>query len=298
MMDSSATRSVTISAEQVERYDEDGVVCLRGVIGTRWLDLLAQGVEKDLTAPGPLHTVQQASGEPGFFLTDFCMSQRLLEFREFVLNSPAAEIAALITGSSRINFFYDAIWVKEQGTPKRTRWHQDQPYYPVDGHQFCGIWLPLDPLPETASLELVRGSHRWGRWFEPELTRDGNDLYPTQANPFERMPDIEADRSAYEIVSFAMTPGDCLVFHALTVHGSPGNASTEHRRRAVSTFWMGDDASFAERPGPVRPLFEGHGLEVGDAMDCDYFPRVWPAGQSKHPLELGRFADPGFTISI
>ena len=74
-------------------------------------------------------------------------------------------------GATRVSFFYDAIWVKGTVTPKRTRWHQDQPYYPVDGSQFCAIWVPLDPVDEESSLELVRGSHRWGRWFEPELTR-------------------------------------------------------------------------------------------------------------------------------
>jgi hypothetical protein len=145
--------------------------------------------------------------------------------------------------------------------------------------------------------EGVEGSHRWQRWFQPELTRSGGDLYAT-GSPYERMPDIEAEREAYDIVAFDMQPGDCIVFHGLTVHGAPGNVSLDRRRRALSVIWLGDDTVFAARPGPVRPLFEGHGLTPGDPMDCDHFPRVWPRREGQHPSRSARFTDPGFRVSI
>ena len=215
-----------ITGRDIETYESDGAVSLRGLFDQEWLDLLAAGIDRDIAAPGPLHTMQQDPDDPGFFLTDFCMSQRIPEFREFIFRSPAAEIAARIMRSRRINFFYDAIWVKERATPKRTRWHQDQPYYCVDGGQFCVVWLCLDPLAKDACLELLRGSHRWGRWFQPELTRHGQDLYPGN-DAFERLPDIESKRHDYDIMAWDMEPGDCIVFHALTVHGAPGNPSHE-----------------------------------------------------------------------
>ena len=286
--------AIDIPVSLVDVYRRDGAVCVRGAFDDACIDLLRGGVDRDIAAPGPLHTVQQGAEEPGYFLTDFCMAQRLPEFRSFIFESPAAAIAARLMGASRVSFFYDAMWVKDRATPKRTRWHQDQPYYPVDGSQFCAIWVPLDPVDADSGLELVRGSHRWGRWFAPELTRRGQDLYGAAGGPFERMPDIEADRSDYEIVSWSMQPGDCIVFHALTVHDAPGNRSHEHRRRAVSTFWMGDAAVFAERPGKVRPLFEGHRLRPGDPMECPWFPRVWPDPDANP----ARFSDRAFRISI
>ncbi|MDH3691299.1 MAG: phytanoyl-CoA dioxygenase family protein [Gammaproteobacteria bacterium] len=287
-----------ISEQAIESYQRDGAVCVRGLFDSKWLDMLATGVAKDIEHPGPLHTIQQGPDDPGFFLTDFCLSQGLQEFRAFITNSPAAEIAAQMMGASRINFFYDAIWIKGKYTPKRTRWHQDQPYYPVDGNQFCAIWLPLDPVTKETCLELVRGSHRWNRWFAPELTKHGKDLYHTENSSFDRVPDIEASRSQFDIVSWDMQPGDCIVFHALTLHGAPGNSSHQRWRRAISTFWMGDDAVFAERPGDVRPLFEGHGLKAGDPMDCDYFPRIWPRTSGHDSSQALRFTDPEFRISV
>ena len=284
-----------VTDRDVETYETDGVVCLRGAFGREWIDLLAAGVEKDIANPGPLHTIQQAANDPGFFLTDFCMAQRLAEFRRFALESPAGAIAHRLMRSRHVNFFYDGLWVKERGTPKRTRWHQDQPYYSVDGRHMCILWLPLDPVPREVCLELVRGSHDWGRWFQPELTRSGRDLYP-ESTAFERMPDIEAERSRYDILSFEMAPGDVLAFHGMVVHGAPGNPGATNRRRALSTIWLGDDTVHATRPGPVRPLFEGHGLKPGDAMDSPYFPRVWPRRADGH--SDARFTDPAFRISI
>lgn len=287
-----------VTERDVEVYERDGVVCIRRAFSKEWLDLLAAGIEKDIAAPGPLHTVQQGEGDAGFFLTDFCMSQRLPEFRRFVCDSPAGEIAGALMRSKRVNFFYDAIWVKDVGTPKRTRWHQDQPYYSVDGRHMCIFWLPLDPVSKDVSLELIRGSHTWGRWFQPELTRSGKDLYPANT-AFERMPDIQAERSKYDIVAFDMEPGDIIAFQGMVVHGAPGNPRQQHRRRALSTIWLGDDAVYAERPGPVRPNFQGHGLKPGDAMDCPYFPRVWPSTSGASVARGPRFADnTPFRISI
>ncbi len=283
-----------VGPRDIESYERNGVVCLRGVFGREWLELVASGIEKDIADPGPLHTVQQTANDPGFFLTDFCMSQRLEEFRRFALESPAGEIAARLMRSARVNFFYDGIWVKDRGTPKRTRWHQDQPYYSVNGQHMCILWLPLDPVPKDVSLELIAGSQRWGRWFQPELTRSGQDLYPENA-AFERMPDIQAERERYDIASFEMAPGDVIAFQGMVVHGAPGNPGMAHRRRALSTIWLGDDAVFAERPGPVRPRFDGHGLKPGDAMDSPYFPRVWPKRVAEAARDL-RFHDPNFRI--
>jgi ectoine hydroxylase-related dioxygenase (phytanoyl-CoA dioxygenase family) len=242
--------------------------------------------------------VQTLEGEPGFFLSDICMAQSVPEIRDFVLNGPAASIAARLLRSRRINFWADTLWVKDGGTAKRTRWHQDQPFFWVDGRQMCVIWWPLDPVARADSLELVRGSHRWGKWFAPELSRKGHDLYRDGEGAFERMPDIGAHPDRYEIRSWALTPGDCIVFHGSTVHGAPGNSGAQ-RRRAISTIWMGDDARYAERPSPGRPHFHGHDLTVGDPMDSGYFPRVVPRreGVRLDGADFPRFSDPRLRIT-
>ena len=86
---------------------------------------------------------------------------------------PALEESARVMGASKVNFFYDQLLVKEPGTRERTPWHHDQPYYPIDGEQIVSLWLPLDPVDRATCVEYVKGSHRWGRWFQPKYFRQG-----------------------------------------------------------------------------------------------------------------------------
>ena len=49
-----------------------------------------------------------------------------------------------------------------------TPWHQDQPYYCVDGSDTVTLWISLDLVPRDRTLEFVGGSHKWGKYFRPE----------------------------------------------------------------------------------------------------------------------------------
>ena len=268
-----------ITPQHVSDFDRDGVVCLRGMFDAAWVEHVESGIEKELATPGPRLLEQQPDDAPGRFVTDYCPAQYIGEFQDFVLASPAAEVAARLMGSETGNYLMDLLWIKEPGTEKRTSWHHDQPYFCVDGRQLCSIWFPVDPVPQDVSLRFIRGSHNWGRWFRPQLTRHGQNLYHDDRDTdlsYESIPDFDASIGDYQLLSWATEPGDCIVFHGLTVHSSPGNPQVDCRRRVISTVWFGDDATFGRRPSPPRPRFEGHGLEPGDRMVCACFPRVWP----------------------
>jgi len=279
MLNESPLREITDG--EVEDYRRDGAVCLRGLFDTDWLDLLAQAVDK--AEPGPMVRRNTPAGAPGEFFVDFQLWQRWPEARRFVFDSPAAEIAATLLGSRTIAFYHDHLLVKEPGTRERTPWHHDQPYYPVDGAMVGSIWLPLDPVPREACVEYVAGSHRWGRWFAPQYFNAGNTALAVQDARFEPIPDFDAERDRHRMLSWALAPGDCIFFHALTVHGAPGNLSEARRRRAYATRWLGDDARYGQRGGQISPPIEGHGLTPGDAMSCAMFPTVWPRTKGTPP---------------
>ena len=77
-----------------------------------------------------------------------------------------------------------------------------------------------------------------------------------------------------QLLSWSCQPGDCVVFHGLTLHGARGNSSTSLQRRVLSTRWLGDDTVLARRPWTVSPPILG-GLNYGDRMMSDTFPLVW-----------------------
>jgi ectoine hydroxylase-related dioxygenase (phytanoyl-CoA dioxygenase family) len=135
--------------------------------------------------------------------------------------------------------------------------------------------VPLDPVPAEICVEFVAGSHRWGKWYKPRRFVDNID-HPTSKEG-EAIPDFDSRRDDFKFLSWDLEPGDCIVFHALTVHGAPGNTSLTTNRRAVSTRWTGDDARFARREGYMSPPFEEVTLAPGDVMDCETFPVVLPS---------------------
>ena len=157
---------VPVQAE-IEAYHSDGAVCLRGVIDAGWIERLREGVAADMAAPGPHVEIYTGESDPGLFFNDFDLWRHLPVLEEFAFEGPCAAIAAALSGASTITFMYDQVFVKEPGTAGLTRWHQDQPYMAVAGSQLCSNWIPLDPITPETTLEFVRGSHRWGRWFAP-----------------------------------------------------------------------------------------------------------------------------------
>jgi ectoine hydroxylase-related dioxygenase (phytanoyl-CoA dioxygenase family) len=278
------------SRADIEAFERDGAICLRGAFTQHWLDVIAEGIEREVAAPGTGFVEQQDRGLPGRFMTDYCPAQQIREFQDFITNSPVAEIAGRVMRSSTARFLMDVLWIKEPGTVKRTAWHHDQPYFCVDGKQMCSIWLPVDPVPASAALRFLAGSHRWGRWFRPRLT-SGRELYTfgNDDKPWETQPDFDAELDRHRVLSWDLQPGDCLVFHALTVHGAPGNPHAARRRRVLTTVWFGDDATYGVRPSPPRPNFEGHGVKPGEPLRSPYFPQIWPRVDA--PTENLRFTE-------
>jgi len=261
--------STPVASGDVATYERDGVVCLRQVFPPGWIDFLRDAVDVAMADPGP-YAEEYAKPGGGRFFGDLELAGRHEAFMRFAMESPAAEIAGRVMQSHRINFFYDQLLVKEPGANERTPWHQDQPYWAVAGRQVCSIWLPLDPVTRETCVEYVAGSHAWPE-FSPYHFADGT---PYEGTGLSQLPDIEAERERHRIVSFAMEPGDCLVFQAMIVHGAPPNHSS-NRRRALATRWTGDDARYCVRPGKVGIPTEDPGLNHGDLMDCERFPLVW-----------------------
>ena len=264
-----------ITDSQIQEYSEKGAILLKKAFNIEWLSLLAEGIEKNRHNPGPYACQYSPADDEGDFYDDYCNWQRFDEYRDFIFKSPAAEIAGRLTQSSEMHIFHEHILVKEPKTPERTPWHHDQPYYCVDGEQVCSIWLPLDPVPREAGLEFIAGSHAWGKMFMPKkfLT---NKEYDYKPGSFDSIPDIDANRNQYEILSWDLDLGDCIVFHFKTIHGGAGNPSQYARRRAFSSRWIGDDAVFADRPGETSPPFpELSSFRRGDVLDHPLFPVCW-----------------------
>ena len=207
-----------VTPQTVADFAEHGVVLLRDAIAPEWIESLTVGVDKNIASPSLRGRVwdRDSAGRVCFY--DSQVWREIAEYRAFVERSPIAEIAAQVLATSRVNFFFDAVFARSPGTQFRTPFHQDEPYWSVKGFDTCSIWMPLVAVEKASALEFVRGSHRWNQRFRQTnfgaLTGDARDQHINTDSTAEPFPDIENARDEYDIISWDMAPGDCAIFNA------------------------------------------------------------------------------------
>lgn len=241
-----------LAADQVSTFREEGVVCLRGALSAG-LQIIRDAFDYRLA--NARRSVRSSVGEDGSsnYSDLFRISSwQHPTFQRVFHETPLADYASALTGSDAIWFFYEQVFVKEGGAVRRTPWHQDTPYLNAEGEHIVRFWIPLDPVVREVSLEFVRGSHRGtlynGSAFDP--ADDTRPLYPGADLP--RLPAIEDDRGAWDIVSFGVEPGDVIAFHPRILHGGAPTVSGRPRR-TLSLMYFGEDATYVERPS--NPMF-------------------------------------------
>lgn len=190
---------------------------------------------------------------------------------ELGLRRPMPEVVARLMGSSRINFFGEQLFLKEAGSTHRTAFHQDAPYFHITGTQCCTVWMPLDLVDnDNGMMGYVRGSHRWPIFAANTFASQA----PIPGSVLAQLPDIEGHEDDYDIVYYPAKPGDAIVHHVGTVHGSTGNTGMRDRR-AFTLRYTGDDVRYHEREGVPPDTQASLQLSNGDVLDSEEFPLIW-----------------------
>lgn len=258
--------SAFVSDTDIADYQRDGAVLIKGLFAD-WVDVIRAGIERNMAEPGTYAAENLHAGEGGRFFDDYCNWTRIPEFGEVIHGSDVADAAAALMGSERVQVFHDHVLVKEPGTSKPTPWHQDSPYYFVEGEQTISFWAPVDPVAE-ASLRCVAGSHLWEKPVLPTKWLNEDKFYADE-DAYIPVPDPDAE--GMRVLEWPMEPGDAVAFNFKTLHGARGNLSTT-RRRAFSLRLVGDDARYVTRPGRTSPPFPGHNMREGQVLREDWFP--------------------------
>lgn len=260
--------SRTLSETEIERFWSDGVIIVRDFYSEKWISTVREALNEICALQDD---VAEAPKDPRFRADAYTWhtNDRL---RDFSLFAPTAHAVKQVLRSERINLFCDQIFVKQAHNGERTPWHHDFTFFPLSGNQIASVWTSADPVRTAESaLEFVVGSHRWPQRFRPlgvgGIVKSVAPLAPT--------PDFDTDREDYQIASWDMQPGDAVIFHALTLHGSRGHPAGNRNRRAISTRWCGDDARFTPTGKELQVPWP-HGLKPGDPIGGSVFPQVLP----------------------
>ena len=265
-----------IEAATVESFQRDGAVCLRQLFRPEEIAVLRAGIDANLAHLSPRAKVASTPDDPGRFVEDFCNWQENAQYRGFIFNSALPETAGRLMRSSTAKLYHDHMLTKEPGTRAATPWHQDQPYYNIDGRQNISFWIPVDPVSRESTLEFVAGSHM-GPWLMPRSFMDAQAKWFPEGSLAD-LPDIEAARDSFPILGWELQPGDAVCFHMLTLHATRG-VTGPNRRRVFSVRFLGDDITHAPRRWRTSPEFPGLSdeLPAGAPMHHTLFPVLWRA---------------------
>ena len=276
----------TITPDEVETYHRDGVLLLPGMFDKDWIELLNKGLDANIEAPTRRSRIwyKDTSGRSMFY--DHTAWQGIEEYRKFIFNSPAAQICGQLMRSTTINFFFDSVFVRSTGTQFETPWHQDEPYWSVEGYDACSIWMPLGPVKRKNALSFVPGSHRLKTVFKQYNFGDLNPVRKKNVDQVDfsdiaeqEFPDINADPKRFGVVSWDMQPGDCIAFNGRTMHGGSGKLDDDCELRVFTTKWVGDDVRIKFRDCGMDPdhsadMIEKN-LKPGDRPGTNLYPRIW-----------------------
>ena len=273
MTDDSTQKHAPLGESTITDFVRDGAVVIRGALSPCELETLTRGIEANLAQPGELAAVASSGDDPGRFFEDFCNWQRITEYEQILKHSALPCIAATLMQSQTVRIYHDHLLVKEAGTRQPTPWHQDQPYYNVDGRQNVSFWIPVDPVPRESTLEFLAESHD-GTWYMPRTFMTKQAKWFPEGSLAD-LPDMDVAENKACVIGWALQPGDMVAFHMLTLHAASGSAT---RRRVFSARYLGDDSVHAPREWRTSPEFAGlrDALAAGVPMRHDLFPQVWP----------------------
>lgn len=260
-----------LTAEEVKRYEEDGVIMVKGLLDSNWLALVEQGMNEALNKKSLVGRFMSRKTK-GYDM-DIFMWKRSDSLRDLIYYSPFSRWAQALMNSTEVRFFYDQSFIKEPGIDAPTPWHQDLSFWPLQGKQICSFWIPLDPVnAQSSGLKYVKGSHKWSNRYKA-VTPDYNATMLD--SDLEDVPDINASPEKYDIVDWEMEPGDVLIFHPLTLHGSSGNKSRKQKRRALALRWLGDDVRYMPSSATM-PIGYKHTSKINGPISGPAFPRILP----------------------
>ena len=271
-----------LTQNEVKKFSEDGAVYLKNKFDIQWINKLQRGIERDIANPSPRfksHTLEK--GVPAY-LEDYWTWHLVPEFKDFVYNSPYAQIASELMSAKKINLVMDNWFLREAGSKSFTPFHHDISYFDMDG-TMCVLWLPLQKTKKDEGVVWVKGSHLWNKLFLRVLFKDGHkvegDECIVNGKKYELPPDIIGNKDKYEFLQWDCNLGDAVIFDMRTLHGTlsekiPQKTLSRYTLRVAKEgakiSYDGDWTSYN-----YRKAMQDAGYKNGDPVEGEMFPTLF-----------------------
>ncbi len=233
------TTALSFSKEEVETFQRDGYIIVRGLIPQDTINTMKRITQRDLTAnQGDIEYEADLSypGAPESLDAEGGRTARRL--RQAISRDPI--FAKLVKQSWLVNrlqqllgphvvmplIHHNCIMTKQPRYSSDTGWHQDTRYWNFTTGDLVNIWIALgEETPQNGCLRVLPGTHH-------------------ERAPRERLDDALFLRTDLEqnqpllarALPVELKAGDVLFFHARCFHAATRNFSTESKQSVVFTF--------------------------------------------------------------
>ncbi len=209
-----------LTKEQVEQFNRDGYLMIRGLFDAEEIDLLIRIAKADpQMAQQAYERLDTSRGRSKLWITGslgadiysaFVRCRRIVDPMEQLLGG-------------EVYHYHHKMMLKEPFVGGAWEWHQDYGYWYSNGCLFpdmASCLIAVDrATTENGCLQVIRGSHRMGRIDHGKTgEQTGADIKR-----------VEEALRHLELVRCEMQPGTALFFHCNLLHRSDANLSPHPR---------------------------------------------------------------------
>ena len=270
-----AAGTTLVPAELVARFREDGFVVVPDLLAIDELDRYAALVTDAVAYRTAEDTVPLE--EKSRYQQSFVQCMNLWEdfptIRPLTFHPRLGQAAAELLGVDAVRLWHDQALYKKAGG-RATDPHQDHPYWPIKETASVTAWIPFEGSTlESGAMAYLPGSHAVG------LRKFVNIFFGEPQNILE-----DPEVAGIEPVFLEVPKGSVAFHHGLTVHLARPNVTVTDRK--VHTIIYFPDGSTRGYPHPHFSV-DRAGIEVGQPIDGDVTPIVWPRAAGDLPERPG-----------
>ena len=247
------TAPVVLDDETISAYRRDGVVRIRNIIGA---DEAARFADAAVAATTGADDYSKGSAIFNQYVNVWQQNDVL---RELTLDPRLAAAATALAGVP-LRIWHDQLLIKPPHNGAATEFHQDAPYWPHAGSRHSlSAWIALVDVPvERGCMTFIPGSQDHQNLRSQDLS-DRDDM-------FRAAPDLRWE----ERLTIPLRAGDCTFHNSYLAHSATPNL-TDDPRIAHVVIYMDAETTLDGRGHVVT---DGLGLQAGDPLDHELFPRV------------------------
>jgi len=266
-----------VSEELQQRLRDDGAIVIPGVLNDEWLEYLRGATDWQVANPHFWSVAGVASGLYDYIQRSVWASNSA--FADFLYYSPVASALANSIGAKELRLTTDLLMVNPN---KGFKWHQDNQNGPIDSFGEPGAnewtslrwWVTMDDCPPDHGAPVYLKKSHLNTAVSTDavfvdLEKDGLLQYP-------------------ELLEFRPKAGDLIIWHSRAIHKIDGPTSQDwdaSRRRVLGGTVALDDAKYLAGGRLLFADMGSHGLEDGDALNHQLFPKLYPCSDPAERAE-------------